>query len=305
MAYIKPLTFIKMDQTTKTLFSFLLGLLTCTGGLRAQTWLAQDAVWHYGVLPSGGYETWEYVGDTAIDGWNAQKLIGTPSGVLFTSLQDSIVYTWADQAGTWAWDTLYRFNAVPGDRWWPINAETICPAPWGMLEVQDTSITVIGDIPLRTWTMAYLGEDGEPDGGPGFDVYDRIGSTIGLVPLPGGCIVVESSKALRCYADVDIPLYETGISPSCTFAVGVKGSNAGSTISLFPNPGTNNVTLKLEDGTRLQEIRVRDALGRTCLQNSHHTSSLKLDTRSLVPGFYSIEVQTSNGGLSVHHWIKE
>lgn len=294
-----------MDQAMKTLFSFLAGLLICTGGLRAQTWLAQDAVWHFGVLPSGGYETWVYVGDTVIDGWNAQKLVGTPGGVIFTSLQDSVVYTWADQAGTWGWDTLYRFNAVPGDRWWPINAETICPAPWGMLEVQDTSITVIGGIPLRTWTMAYLGEDGEPDGGPGFNVYDRIGSTIGLVPLPGGCIVVELSRALRCYADVDIPLYETGISPSCTFTVGISGPEKHAPISLFPTPGTDHLTINMEDGTLIQEVRIRDPLGRTCLRSNERTSNLKLDTRSLVPGFYSIEVRTANEGRSVQHWIKE
>lgn len=303
-----------MDQTKKASFSFLVGLLLCTSGLRAQTWLAQDAVWHYGIDPNGGYETRAYVEDTLIEGWTAQKLAGmsivfdvvnltwdTIQNVEFTSLQDSIVYLWAQQSGTWAWDTLYLFNGIPGDRWWPIHGEN-CPAPWGMLEVQDTSTTVIEGIPLRTWCVAYLDEDGDPMDPGCFEVYERIGSIRGLIPPPSGCFPIEAVHALWCYADVDIPLYETGVSPTCTFPIGIDEHGGHARLSIFPNPGSD--VLHIDAGTAVRtDVHLFDGMGRLVATTTSASGQAQLDTHAMPSGTYVIKVTTPLGSHT-SKWTK-
>lgn len=302
----------------KTMFSFFCCLLIGNGALHAQNWLTQDAIWHYDFgNTNAGYKALQYTSDTVVGGRTAQKLTSshihqnqvtgvweTGADTSFTNFQDSIVFLWANQAGIWSWDTLYLFNGVPGDRWWPIQGENSCPAPWGMLEVQDTSTTMINGVPLRTWCVAYLDEAGEPADPGCFEVYERIGSTAGLVPLPNGCIATETWECLRCYADVEMPLYETGIAPSCNFILEVDDLRGPGRFSLSPNPGTDHfyVTSSGFKG----HLYLFDATGRTIRSTPLGGDRTLIDASSLASGLYGYRAVDRSGRLQAAGlWVKE
>lgn len=284
--------------------------------LHAQVWCPPGATWHYGMEPNGGHEVVEYIGDTVVGGRTAQQLASSatffsPSSqtwemttaVRYTSVQDSIVFLWAEQGSTWGWDTLYVFNALPGDRWWPVHAENACQPPWGMLEVQDISTTIIAGIPLRTWCVAYLNENGEPADPGCFNVIERLGSFQGLVPPPGGCFPIEAWNPLRCYADVDIPQFETGISPTCAFIAGMDERKGRMAYKVFPNPGTNSLHIETGQIGRT-EIQLRDGTGRIVLMASGAGGTLELDSSDLAPGVYIVHV-TAPAGQQMVKWVKQ
>lgn len=58
----------------------------------------------------------------------------------YTALQDDVLMVPAWSPNGVAWDTLLRFDAVPGDRWYLPNYHLYSNGqePYGMLQVTDT-----------------------------------------------------------------------------------------------------------------------------------------------------------------------
>lgn len=72
---------------------------------------------------------------------------------LLYAMDDGEVLTWT---GT-SWDTLYRFNAVPGDRWYAPGVEpdtnASCPTEQNHWVVTDTARTVVNGMTLDQFTL--------------------------------------------------------------------------------------------------------------------------------------------------------
>ena len=149
--------------------AILLPLLTWSALAHAQSWCPPGAQWNYSIYGLGlsGYVVRTYETDTLFEGVNAQRIHETGVQVLdwlppgedtlvidnyaYTSVVDSTLLLWVSATGTEGWDTLFRFDAQIGDRWFPPGADDICnDGLAGMAMLVDTGHTMIDGIPLRT-----------------------------------------------------------------------------------------------------------------------------------------------------------
>jgi hypothetical protein len=114
----------------------LLPLVLITALACAQSWCPPGANWNYEISGYfiGGNVVHTYEGDTVLDGYVAQRI--KRRGVLlnyqwgdpplqqpiddwrYTAMVDSTLLVRLHSA-PYTWDTLFHFDAVIGDRWWP------------------------------------------------------------------------------------------------------------------------------------------------------------------------------------------
>jgi hypothetical protein len=131
---------------------------------------------------------------------------------------------------------------------------------------------------------------------------ERIGSVNGT--FLDECQTGEADTTLRCYQDVDMN-YSPPSAPACDLISGIDEQTMRRPITVFPDPGTDHLTIMPSEGIVLQQVLMRDALGRICLRESPDAGSVLLDTRRLVSGCYSLEVYTSRHERYVRRWIKQ
>ncbi len=235
--------------------SLLLSLAVCAcAPAHAQLWCPPGATWNYNLLSFGveGCETRTYDGDTIIDGRFAQRILvnritmnymsgvlDTTNTVFYTSHDSGLVYAW-DVLSSGSWDTLYWFNAHPGDRWYPAAADGLCPDqyPLGMLQTADTGHVVIGGQWLRYVDVAFLDEAGQQDGNP-FTIIERLGAPLMVIP-PNGCFVSEAGGSLRTYDDASSLSYDSGEPNTCDQLTGFVGQFLPKPVfGVYPNPANN------------------------------------------------------------------
>lgn len=293
---------------------YLLLLLLClVTKARAQSWCPPGATWNYQINAwmTDGAVIRTYVGDTVIDGWTAQRIHEQGEQItywnddtihidntLFTSVQDSVVYIRGVWSGISAWDTLFRVDALIGDRWFPPGADSVCmDGVSGMLEVVDTSTVIVDGLPLRSWDLTYIDAEGEPVWGA-FTVIERVGYLYGFTILPGGCIIIEYGESLRCYEDYQIEYHASGWMNDC---LALSGNVEPDTRSLrpFPNPGTDGFLLDLPFGQH--ELTILDALGQVARMERVTGGVVRVDASSLAPGVYLVRVSVGTSAL----WMKD
>ena len=283
----------------------------------AQSWCPPGATWNFVIQAwmTDGHVVRTYIGDTLVDGWVAQQIKEegqqilywsndtiTIDDVVLTSVQDSVLYTRVQWGGQPAWDTLYRFDAEIGDRWFPPGADSVClNGTEGMVEVVDTATVLIDGLPLRQWTMSYIDATGQSVWGT-FYITERLGSLYGFTLMPSVCIIVEYGEQLRCYSDDQIEYHAPGWGFSCTSATDVHelGTTNG---LLFPNPGTTHFTLALPPGPHT--IALLDATGRVVIQQRTTDPRPLVSTEALPAGLYRISIRDGSGRLTGTTWVKE
>ena len=299
-------------MTRPVLLSLLALLLSVIPEARAQSWCPPGATWNYHINAwmTDGSVIRTYTGDTMIDGWNAQCiheqgeqltywnndtiLINRTS---FTSVQDSVIYLRGVWGGMAVWDTLFRFDAQIGDRWFPPGADSVCmDGLAGMLEVMDTATVIVDGLPLRTWDLAYLDGAGAPFWEAG-TVIERLGYLFGLTILPGTCIIIEYGESLRCYEDDQMEYHASGWTYDCSSTSGFA-ELATRVLRPVPNPGTDTFCLELAFGQN--EITILDGVGRVVAKERVGGGVVRMDTASLVPGVYL--VRASDGTATL--WMK-
>lgn len=283
----------------------------------AQPWCPPGATWNYRVMAfmlHGSIERM-YVGDTMIDGWSAQMIheagvivnswTSVPTAIdnyRYTSLQDSVLFLWNANGSTDGWDTLFRFNATIGDRWYPPGADEFCPFKYGgMIEVRDTGTFLADGIPLHNWTLAYLGPGGQPNGD--FEVVERLGPMGGLEIMPGGCGITEYGELLTCYRDMEIGYIDETWPNACPNALDINSDDHPYAVLPAPNPGTTYFSLTLPLGPHT--ISLFDATGRLLLQQRTTDARPLINTEVLPAGLYRVTVRDDHGGMTGTTWVKE
>ena len=82
----------------------------------------------------------------------------------------------------------------------------------------------------------------------------------------------------------------------------VNETNATTTVKVYPNP-TNNV-LNIDHSTAVTEIRVVDLNGSLISKTSATSNHSTIDTRSLDPGIYFVQVLNGDGSIAVNRFVK-
>ncbi|MBS1546078.1 MAG: T9SS type A sorting domain-containing protein [Bacteroidetes bacterium] len=293
--------------------ALLLGLAGCACvPAKAQLWCPPGATWMANLfgLAVDGCENAVYLGDTIYQGRTAQHIAvediimnyldppqDTVQWDLYTSIQDSIVFQWTASEG---WDTLYRFNAVPGDRWYPpglpIAQSELCNA----VQVTDTTHVNINGLSFRQLTCAFLDQFGNLTSNT-FSITDRIGT--GSMHFPtGACATDEPVWLSHTYVDDAFPFYDNGAGSNCDHFSGIKEHVTALTLIVYPNPGTDVLHMEYPsmDGMNLCLL---DVTGRVIREASVPAGQVELGTAELPPGMYTVEVRTTEGRRMVQ-WVK-
>jgi hypothetical protein len=287
----------------------------------AQGWFPDGAVW-YNLYAYGTYGCVRttVAGDTVIDGQPCRKLervrdyynvetlelemTDLPS--LFVHAHQGLVWVYAPTIA--AFDTLYDFNAQPGDHWCfpPVPYPLIC-APESRVVVTGTGIDMNNGIPL-TYLEVEL-HSHVLDGSLQVDtdiITERMGPYLSYL-LPGdhcnGFLYYNEAGPLLGYFDSEISAGMPNRYCEMPSAVPTSGMVQGHRV--WPNPGSDRVFLTaLGDDVPLT-IRLLDAQGRCVLAQQGVDPSAGLDVSGLPPGLYTVLHSTGGAWRSPLKWIKE
>ncbi len=307
-----------------SLLSLLLGLWVSTGAIQAQQWCPPGAEWRYTAAfcagACNGYVRMSSAGDTTVQGQPCTRIERVRSYTAYldpTVLTDTLseLYTYSETGIVWmfdpqlnAFDTLYDFNASPGDSWQLIHLPEYSTGS-DLLTVLDTGhISIDGQL-LRWLSVEYHFQGATGNNPPYLDtLMERIGSnTYYMLPydFPNGFLDGQEGGFFRCYSDNTIS-YQSPTVQSCDLPLGISEEHdTRPMILLYPNPGTDRLTIRMRVGEKLQGVLVRDALGRICLHETPPVEhEIVLDTERLPHGCYSIEVRSTHGQF-IRRWIKE
>lgn len=289
-----------------TCFAVLFTLAAC-----AQEWAPLGATWHYhqyiqGSPPYVGYLRFEAIADTTINGQPTRKVSADndrPS--IYTHAADGLAWVYVPSAE--AFDTLFNFNAVPGDRWQMVPLpEPLWCTDESWVEVVDTGTTVISDRSLRWLAVNYheMGDDGF-----GFVLPDTIVERLGpkyLFMLPQEHCNTWVSPGLisdlLCYSDAEVT-YQNPDVVDCQLGMGLTSAMASPDVRLYPNPGHDGFMLSVSVGS-LGLIAVYDARGAQVHGPGPRSTSIRVDTSEWPSGLYSIHLVDEVGRFATTQWVK-
>ena len=86
--------------------------------------------------------------------------------------------------------------------------------------------------------------------------------------------------------------------------VGVNEKEEKSPIKIFPNPGENEITIDPGATTLPAKVKIYSQTGELVLERSVKGLPIKLNTRKLSPGLYSIQIESA-GKVYRTKWVKE
>jgi hypothetical protein len=255
-----------------------------------------------------------YAGDTAVDGYTAQKItvevhahiVSPPRDTVYmqapvlTRLEDGVLFRHRTpvMSELFDWDTLIWYGAVPGDQWQVLQPDDyFCDR---RMVVTDTGHVEVGGLSLRYVQTDYPDEYGEVYYSPLF--MERIGCVYGTFLEECGLPVLQPDTILRCYQDVDL-FYSVPNAPPCDLVAGTGAEPGREAVALWPNPGADLMHVEANAAGKM-EVRVLDAAGRAVLAGSSPNGSLGLSSTGLPPGIYWVEVRSATGRQTVK-WAKE
>jgi hypothetical protein len=265
------------------------------------------------MLTTYGHVLFEVVGDTVLAGQTTKRLdrsthtyyFGTQvlhsfgMAPIFTHASDGVAWIYDQQTATY--DTLYHFNAVPGDHWKipQVTGDFGCDTTSRML-VTDTGTTVIDGIPLRWLSVDFEYYVAELELMLSDTIYERIGGLDVYMLATTYCLfAVDGSEggALRCYEDDEIN-YTRVDGPCDTVVVGINEPTILRSVDIFPNPCTTQATVNWPAGTPVEEFTLTDASGRVVRQWKPSTRTAAQHTFSvdgLSSGMYTLQVRVKDG----------
>jgi hypothetical protein len=203
-------------------------------------------------------------------------------------------------------DTLFNFNAVPGDRWSyvPMPSPIACTDD-SWVEVVDTGRTMVDGLSLRWLAIDNHNvlEDFEyvvPD-----TIVERLGPKNSFLLPHEQCNTAVSPGViggLLCYEDADIEYIRPGI-VDCTLGMAVSNLSNDDGPGVFPNPGDQAFELILKAGTRGM-ITVHDARGSLVLGPVLGYHGTRLNATSWPTGLYTVRLTPLVGPPSATRWMK-
>ena len=113
-------------------------------------------------------------------------------------------------------------------------------------------------------------------------------------------VVVASSASftVQDYAYNTIP--NQPILAGQTIATGINENSFASSINLFPNPATNNLTIKLGNNNKNVEVTIIDITGKTIYSttasdsDNYQEQNVEINTEDFAAGVYVVQIQTAD-----------
>ena len=304
----------KKISEMRPLFTSLV-VASLAGSLYAQHWAPIGATWHYPWTlnnappdpPTSGTYRFVSLLDTTINGQATRKVdssVPTNDGPFYTHDVDGVAYIYVP--ATDAFDTLFNFNAIPGDRW------TYVPMPFPLactdeswVEVVDTGTTIMDALPLR-WLAVNKHDVAEgieyvwPD-----TIIERLGPLHSYMLPHEQCNTLVSPGViggLLCYSDAAIAYMDPSIG-DCALGMGLASAEAATHVQLYPNPGLDGFMLTMPTGSS-SLIAVYDARGVQVHGPEPIATSIRVDTSEWPSGLYSIHLLDDRGRLAKAQWVK-
>lgn len=282
-----------------------------------QIWCPEGAVWKCNFITGGPYEGCEtrtYLGDTLIEGFVAQHILSERIGYdyidheldtlvrgTYTRVQDSVVFEliWAPANSSY-WDTLYWFGAQVSDHWYRPGLGDQCFT--GKMEVDSIFGGSFNGFPLRVFLIQEYREDGTlfPSR---FSITERLGTP--MMALHPDCAFQELGGFFLSYTDNAGVDYQTGTASFCDSFTGIAEPSKAFQISVFPNPGSEQLQVSFTQNPSAQTLLVHDIHGRLVTQQAIQRFPFTLDTSSWSSGQYILSVVGGAGQYFSTKWSKQ
>lgn len=312
----------------KRKLTIILLFFLCTKLNAQQTWIGQNAVWHYDYWTVGeqGFITVSYTNDVVIDGHNCQHLEGVMHR--FLPQQDGSTVYMPSAFNNWdtyvsgdtvfyrnglEFNILYNFGAQQGDQWIiDTDFEAFGCNDTSSLEVDTTFTTTVAGI-----TMTQMDVFGVP--GSTFSTNGPILSRIGYVnqqfsenflfPYIRACDQTTMEyyyTKFKCYEDDDFSYNPSG--DDCEYLLthlGAKEQSAQSGLYLSPNPVVTDLFIKTEHF--FQRFEVLSLSGEVLSISSMDIpiTELTMNIANLSPGIYYLRCSKTDGTASIACFVKQ
>jgi len=287
-------------------------------GLNAQ-FAPEGAIWYYGEAyafsPNTGYMHFVAEGDTIIQGTTCQKIrkygkvgcLGRP-WMEFTYEDSATVYYYNPHHD--AFEILYDFTAESGDSW------TVYSYDYDGTDEDTISVIVdsvdvinINGFDLKRMFVHYNGFSLLPFPGYEFSIptilIERIGDLYYMFNFwPSTYQVCDGngSTGLRCYEDLTLGLYDTGIAESCTYT-GILEIDKNNRIKTYPNPVSEIVIIESDLAISIKKYIIRDLSGQIVQRGFISTNEIQLKHTNA--GVYILEFYSNKDELlSLNKFVK-
>jgi hypothetical protein len=292
----------------------------------SQSWVEDDAVWHYDYSITGsGFYKIELGNDTVISGKNCQKYLTKqyqffpqPGGVFvegpvldlpskFTHTSGDTVFYYQNNK----FYTLFNFGAQIGDQWiiddeYQTTGMTGCNLE-SIVEVIDTDNIDINGTLRRAILIETL--NGSPLGMNGWVVENigPIGSQY-LFPTPRNCTAATfvdfERHDFKCFQDSRINRYNpSGI--DCEYLLTQLGISENKTqyFQIYPNPATDVINIHFNKaGT--YKLTLIDPTGRAILNQKLSQMKEEIYITELPPGMYTIKIENAKNEVSIARFFR-
>lgn len=261
-----------------------------------QQWAPIGATWYYEIVypfsSKLSYIKYESIGDTNILSNSCRIITATEgtTGFGFLIGNSDTAYTYENDRKIYVYDPInsefsliYDFGATPGDSW---------TTTWDTC-IYERLISGIDSIDINGFTVKTLTQGG-------YKIIESIGGerTLfhGLGKVSCGIadtVIIEEPfiQRLRCYQDDKIGFYQTGISPTCDYTVGIESIRKLDQINIFPNPAYDKIYFDgLPDKGRT-EINISSLSGIDLIITEFCSEDGAIDISGLKSGIYLVQIK--------------
>ena len=275
----------------------------------AQNWALNSSVWRYNFvnLSGVGYIQINVDNDTIIDGITCKKLnkrlfqrnafTGTTQnfdiGQEYTYEENGIIYL----RHQGSFDTLYNFNALPGESWnvpGTSPVASVCNATSRVVVIDTSSLNVNGN------KLKQLIVDYEYKSSGNFKRRDTIVERMGtlaqyLVPWDVCLSTVDANEGgnFRCYNDSEIGEYKHNFFSNCNVLVSAE-EKLLAMLKVYPNPVTDRLHLGYSESATISKVSLRNLHG-SVIKEFLFLPEI-IDIKELSQGIYLLEVFSNDGG---------
>ncbi len=299
-------------------------VLTVIIAISTITFYGQDfapigAEWHYNeqFAFSGDINYIKFTSekDTLIFGENCKKI--TKRHKIECNNRPEIEYLFSRNDTVFFLDTtfnefqiLYDFSANPTNSWIIKIKNKEQEIDTITITVDSVTTTQINGENLKTLYVTYDKDDENIPETYTSTIIEKIGDVkymFNWYPWSNVACDANYTSGLRCYQDLDIGLYSTGIVDSCDYTyiwTGIDNAESLAQIELFPNPAHDFVEIKTSDFSDFS-IKLFDLNGKLLKSDKTFESSYKLDLSQIDKGVYVILLQNNNQIIGYKKMIKE
>ncbi len=277
---------------------------------QAQNWCPPGAQWSYRMQcpEQNGYANLWYDKDTIIDLQPCKKIVGYET--YSSSVHGIVMYTFERNDTVFFYDNgsfwpTYFFNVALGDTLsFENQMDRVCDTVLYMLVDSVATLSVNGET-LRYYQAHYIGSNPPNPSTFSMKVMEKYGALDNYL-LPFTICNGAADPCyynLRCYAD---SIHQSNPDEPCVTSdtTSVKEVLALASLTVYPNPATNQLNISIE-GHTITQYQVLDYTSKVIINNQTNDSDLSINVSSLVQGVYLIKLDLDNGQFAVRRFIRD